>query len=100
MDLKIEGLKVDGGEGSKGGKIIGHTSSGKPIYMDYRHKSHHQGKNRLTPEEHGEAAKMHNKIQNDLPEGGSLANIEKRQNHTESAGMHTIAKRTGYSGRD
>lgn len=33
MNLKITGLKVDAtGEGSRGGHIIGHTSSGKPIY--------------------------------------------------------------------
>ena len=33
MELKINGLKVDaGGEGSKGGHVVSHTSSGKPIY--------------------------------------------------------------------
>lgn len=37
MNLKITGLKVDvGGEGSRGGKIVGHTSGGKPIYAGKR----------------------------------------------------------------
>jgi hypothetical protein len=29
-----------GGEGSRGGKVIGHTKSGKPIYEKYEHSSH------------------------------------------------------------
>lgn len=29
-----------GGEGSRGGKIIGHTKSGKPIYDTYSHEGH------------------------------------------------------------
>ena len=41
---------VKGGEGSKGGNVIGHTSSGKPIYSasgnrghkEFDHKDHHQ----------------------------------------------------------
>ena len=35
MDLKIIGLKVDAGSGpgSRGGHVIGHTTSGKPIYL-------------------------------------------------------------------
>lgn len=45
MNLQITGLKVDAGsgEGTRGGKIIGHTGSGKPIYggsgqMNKHHK--------------------------------------------------------------
>ncbi len=41
MELKLKNLKVDaGGEGSKGGKVVGHTSSGKPIYMNAKHPDH------------------------------------------------------------
>ena len=43
------------GEGSRGGKIIGHTSSGKPIYMNHNHPSH----GNFTKEEHGQAAVKH-----------------------------------------
>jgi len=40
------------GEGSRGGKVIGHTKSGKPIYDDPNHESH---KN-FTSEDHYNAA--------------------------------------------
>jgi hypothetical protein len=29
-----------GGEGSRGGKVIGHTQSGKPIYENFEHPKH------------------------------------------------------------
>lgn len=43
------------GEGSRGGKIIGHTSSGKPIYDT----AAHQGHMKFTADEHRDAARMH-----------------------------------------
>lgn len=43
-----------GGEGSRGGKVIGHTKSGKPIYDDAEHPDH---KN-FTSEEHLRAANV------------------------------------------
>lgn len=49
-------LKNDaGGEGSRGGHIIGHTTSGKPIYSDAKHPGHAG----LSKQEHGEAANLH-----------------------------------------
>lgn len=52
MNLAITGLKVDAkGEGSRGGKIIGHTSSGKPIYASHGHPSH----GKFTGKDHEEA---------------------------------------------
>lgn len=73
-----------GGPGSRGGKIIGHTKSGKPIYADSSHKAH---KN-FSVSEHSEAGKIrrayahkqNSKIDNDriytTPSGerGSLYN--------------------------
>ena len=55
MNLKITGLKVDAGsgEGSRGGRVIGHSSSGEPIYASKKgkdlagndeHTIHHEGK--------------------------------------------------------
>jgi hypothetical protein len=41
-----------GGEGSKGGKVIGHTSTGKAIYDSYNHPSHKD----FTSEDHHEAS--------------------------------------------
>lgn len=39
-----------GGEGSRGGKVIGHTKSGKPIYDSHFHQAHAN----FTSEEHKE----------------------------------------------
>lgn len=77
MNLNITGLKVDAkGEGSKGGKIIGHTKSGKPIYASNKkfssiphhiilpveeHKELHKG---FTTHDHIEAAQAHHKLMN------------------------------------
>ena len=43
------------GEGSRGGRIIGHTSSGKPIYDTARH----QGHMKFTADEHRDAVRTH-----------------------------------------
>jgi hypothetical protein len=45
-------LEKAAGEGSKGGKVIGHTKSGKPIYESFAHPAHAD----FTPEEHMSAA--------------------------------------------
>lgn len=44
-----------GGEGNKGGKVIGHTKSGKPIYEDRGHESH----KKFTSKDHKDAAAIH-----------------------------------------
>jgi hypothetical protein len=65
-----DGLKK-GGEGSKGGKVIGHTKSGKPIYAgkmaNHKHyenfssKEHHEAVEHLEDENyHKEAESHHN----------------------------------------
>jgi len=50
MDSEIEKA-----EGSRGGKIIGHTKSGKPIYDSANHAAHAD----FTSDEHKEAAATH-----------------------------------------
>ncbi len=56
MELSFNKLKVDaGGEGSKGGHIIGHTGSGKPIYRNAKHPDH-KG---FTAKDHDTASVMH-----------------------------------------
>ncbi len=42
-------------EGSRGGKVIGHTTSGKPIYSKFGHESHAG----FTPSDHKEASELH-----------------------------------------
>lgn len=51
-------LEKSGGEGSKGGSIIGHTRSGKPIYAGANHAAH-QGFN---SQEHRDAMNHHHDI--------------------------------------
>lgn len=46
------------GEGSRGGRVIGHTSSGKPIYANHGHVSHGS----FSSKDHGEAANLHMKL--------------------------------------
>ena len=59
MDLKMTNLRVDaGGEGSRGGKIVGHTTSGKPIYAKHSHPSHKE----FTEKDHREAMATHDKL--------------------------------------
>lgn len=45
-----------GGEGSRGGKIIGHTKSGKPIY-----EGAHQSHKSFTKQDHKDAAELNRK---------------------------------------
>ncbi len=44
------------GEGSRGGNVIGHTRSGKPIYIDHDHEAHKD----FTSKDHFDAATFHN----------------------------------------
>jgi len=44
-----------GGEGSKGGQVIGHTSSGKPVYAN-KGADHYKD---FSKTDHAEAAKAH-----------------------------------------
>lgn len=46
---------LKGGEGSKGGHVIGHTKSGKPIYDSANHPSH----SNFTKQDHLDAAEHH-----------------------------------------
>ena len=47
--------KAQGGPGSRGGKVIGTTRSGKPIYEGGRHAPHHEG---FTSDDHKDAARI------------------------------------------
>lgn len=57
VEKAMEGDIEKGGEGSRGGKIVGHTSTGKPIYSTHAHEEH-KGFNE---KEHEEAADYHKK---------------------------------------
>jgi len=67
MDELAETLEkaVKTGEGSRGGKIIGHTKSGKPIYDIHGHPAHADFKG----SDHGEAVQAHLSHISDLKAG-------------------------------
>ena len=46
---------IEKAEGSKGGKVIGHTKSGKPIYENANHASHKD----FTSNDHRDAKALH-----------------------------------------
>jgi hypothetical protein len=68
------------GEGSRGGKIIGHTRSGKPIYQGQKASS--EG---LTKEDHHDAAAIH--AHNSLRGGGGAEARGLADEHASSAGI-------------
>lgn len=58
VDKNLEIVK--GGEGSKGGKVIGHTKSGNPIYESFNHPSH----SNFSSQDHKDASRAHEKKYN------------------------------------
>ena len=54
--LTIRQLRVDAGtgEGSRGGKVIGRTKSGKPVYNYFGHPEHRK----FNASEHGDAGRI------------------------------------------
>jgi len=92
---------VKGGEGSRGGHVIGHTKSGKPVYADK--KGDHKDYKDWSGQDHLDAAKLHRdkaylhsqKFNNNLSEGGSYS-IRASENtlmnhHNDSAHKHEKA---------
>ena len=91
MVLQITGLKVDVGEGSRGGKIIGHTKSGKPVYGTFNHPSHKD----FSHDDHLNAHTIHDnerikymKIQNGILPGKKGAAKESEAHHQSQGRMH------------
>jgi hypothetical protein len=73
------------GEGSRGGKIIGHTRSGKPIYDRADHPAHAG----FTHGEHREAADLHHDLGTDAYDR-SVGRSQRtgRKNYATEAGRH------------
>lgn len=83
----ITDLYKSKGEGSRGGKVIGHTKSGKPIYEGGEHHEIIQSSFNLRPERHLNTAKQlrakKSKLKRELDEGkygsGATANLKLRE---------------------
>ena len=77
--------KAAHGEGSHGGKIIGHTSSGKPVYANSGEKYRHYD-NHFTHADHKEAALMHDTAASMHKQfGGDASSVS---HHELQAGFH------------
>lgn len=83
QNARIAGLYLGdelqkGGEGSKGGKIIGHTKSGKPIYDKANHTSH----SNFSKQDHKDAANTHDRF---------IVREENAKHHTKQFDAHVTA---------
>ena len=63
-------MRNDAGEGSRGGKIVGHTSSGKPIYALGTSSGLALQHNQFTPKDHEEAANIHLELKKKFEDQG------------------------------
>jgi len=57
-------IEKAGGEGSRGGKIIGHTKSGKPVYLKNNSQFHADHYRKFNADDHEDAADLHSKSGN------------------------------------
>lgn len=90
-----------GGEGSKGGKVIGHTKSGKAIYDKHDHPAH-KG---FTKQDHADAARVHASKVNDIHDAYEKTPEARTANHykpTEEENEHDKQgkKHAEASGKD
>ena len=73
-----------GGEGSKGGKVIGHTKSGKPIYDHAEHAGHKE----FSSQDHTEAGYLHHTIAFEAKKAGDT---KTQENHMKQFSLHVKA---------
>jgi len=97
-----ESILEKSGEGSKGGKIIGHTKSGKPIYEHSIHTSKD-----FTAEDHSDATSAHMKAAKSANEkkqflhpkenAGEMEKLRNQsQHHSSMAELHSNAINQKY----
>lgn len=68
------------GPGSRGGKVIGYTKSGKPIY-----DSHHSSYSNFSPQDHHDATEVHTNLHKKFKKEGDL---DTAQHHYNQAADH------------
>ena len=84
---------IEKAEGSKGGKVVGHTKSGKPIY-DNKHANDYKD---FSSADHKDAANHHRevakKIRNHFGSGKDNKGTTAEKEHTERADFHEEASK-------
>lgn len=87
LDARAELILKAGGEGSRGGTVIGHTQSGKPIYQNnFAHPAHAN----FTPQDHLDAATKHFE---------AAALVRRTGRGTAAVGAHHRLEETGEAHR-
>jgi len=85
LDQALDDLiKAATGEGSRGGKIIGHTRSGKPIYQDANHADHSS----FTKQDHKNAATLRMKLSDEADDKAKLYGSPEGDEHFVAAQHH------------
>jgi len=95
------GIVVKGGEGSRGGKVVGHTSSGKPIYAKKAGTHPHWGKGAID----AETEKGHEHLAPEVVKHDGKAYVKASHNsdtgavsyHEHDPDRHVIDSGTGRS---
>jgi hypothetical protein len=80
---QLDNLLEKAGEGSKGGKIIGHTKSGKPIYDTFNHPAHKD----FTKEDHRDAATIFDDKEHKAGRNAG-GDYTERDKHRKNADFH------------
>lgn len=80
---------VEKATGDRGGKVIGYTKSGKPIYSRANHESHAS----YTKEDHGDAAMLHRNLNRGLGQARGKAAEDQKLHHMSQSTKHDIASK-------
>jgi hypothetical protein len=92
---QLDNLLKAKGEGSRGGHVVGHTTTGKPVYATNSEVGHKGYMKDFTSKEHNEASKLHNERaihhsnQEDITSGPQRdAHRRLREHHEKMAASH------------
>jgi hypothetical protein len=78
-----------GGEGARGGKVIGHTKSGKPIYNNADHPAHKD----FNSADHRDASIIHEDNREKYASSKSDSGFEKFMHHKDQFDQHEAAEK-------
>ena len=81
---QLERIEKGGGEGSRGGHIIGHTRSGKAIYFNSEHKDHKH----FTSQDHKDASAVHRSMADS--HYSQRQSGKNREHHNIMVAHHTV----------
>lgn len=87
---KSQDNELEKSEGSRGGKVIGHTKSGKPIYESHSHESHKE----YSADDHADAAKVLRKVANEKYKKSTTIGSDIRSRHEKGSSLKDFEQKT------